>query len=152
MGNDLSMQDFKHYWRYNDEKYVVLSEQELSAINVLQKSEVKKEWMRICGEEIFQKSVYINDIINHTAPVLIKDCCWGEEENNTKEALMSFFEKCHVDKVSIYYDFENGLQLPTSVFCERWSDFCYPSDLILIVLSSAMIVYYEDIVYGPYKV
>lgn len=148
----MSIEDFKYYWRFSDEKYALLSEQELSTINVISKDEVKKEWLRICKKEIFQKSVYINDIIHHTAPIFMKDCQWGENEDSTREAFESFFRKFNVDKISIYYDCENGLQLPTNVFLTRWSDFCYPSDLILIILPSMMIVYYEDIVYGPYAI
>lgn len=148
----MSINNFKYYWRYYDEKYAVLSEQELSTLNVIPKDEVKKRWMQICKKEIFQKSEYINDIIHHTAPIFIKDCQWGENEDNTREAFEVFFDNFDVDKISIYYDCENGLQLPTNLFCSKWSDFCYPSDLILILLPSMMIVYYEDIVYGPYRI
>lgn len=147
----MSIEDFKYYCRFSDEKYAVLSEQELSAISVIPKDEVKKSWMQICGKEIFQESIYINDIIHHTAPVFIKDCQWGENEDRTREAFEAFFSELNVDKISIYYDCENGLQLPINVFCTRWSDFCYPSDLVLIILPSVMIVYYEDVVYGLYR-
>ena len=56
------------------------------------------------------------------------------------------------NKVSIYYDNETALNVSLNVFCTRWSDFCYPSDLNLIIASSVMIVYYEDILYGPYEI
>ena len=108
----MSIEDFKYYWRFSDEKYAVLSKQELSTISVISKDEVEKEWIRICEKEIFQESAYINDIVHHSAPV----------------------------------------QLPINLFCTKWSDFCYPSDLVLILLPSVMIVYYEDIVYGPYRI
>lgn len=148
----MTIEDFKYYWRFSDEKYAVFSKQELSAISVIPNDEVKKKWMQICKKELFQESIYINDIIHHTAPVFMKDCRWGENEDSTKEALESFFSNFDVGKISIYYDCENGLQLPTNIFCTRWSDFCYPSDLILILLPSVMIVYYEDVVYGPYRI
>lgn len=148
----MSIEDFKYYWRFSDEKYAVLSKQELSTISVISKDEVEKEWIRICEKEIFQESAYINDIVHHSAPVLIKDCQWGENEDKTREAFEIFFSELNVDKILIYYDCENGLQLPINLFCTKWSDFCYPSDLVLILLPSVMIVYYEDIVYGPYRI
>lgn len=148
----MSVEDFKYYWRFSDEKYAVLSEQELSTISVISKDEVEKEWIRICEKEIFQESAYINDIVHHSAPVLIKDCQWGKNEDKTREAFETFFSELNVDKILVYYDCENGLQLPINLFCTKWSDFCYPSDLVLILLPSVMIVYYEDIVYGPYRI
>jgi hypothetical protein len=38
----LSIEDFKYYWRFSDEKYAVLSKQELSTISVISKDEVEK--------------------------------------------------------------------------------------------------------------
>lgn len=107
----MSIEDFKYYWRFSDEKYAVLSKQELSTISVISKDEVEKEWIRICEKEIFQESAYINDIVHHSAPVLIKDCQWGENEDKTREAFETFFSELNVDKILIYYDCENGLQL-----------------------------------------
>lgn len=146
----LSIKNFKYYWRFSDEKYAVLTEEELSLISVVSKDDAKKKWINICKEEIFQKSIYIKDIIQGSAPVLINDCFWGEDEDITKEKLLDFFDINGTDEIEIYYDCENGLSVPVNLFCERWSDFCYPSDLILIILPSIMIVYYEDIIYGPY--
>lgn len=148
----MNIRNFKYYWRYNDENYAVFSDVELSEISVIPKDKAKREWLRICGGEIFQKSLYIKDIIDHNAPVLIKDCHWGDDETYAKNKFLSFFNEFGADKVSIYYDDETALQLSSSLFCARWSDFCYPSDLNLIIFPSVMIVYYEDIVYGPYKI
>ena len=63
----MSIEDFKYYWRFSDEKYAVLSKQELSTISVISKDEVEKEWIRICEKEIFQESAYINDIVHHSS-------------------------------------------------------------------------------------
>lgn len=46
----MSIENFIYSWRFNDEKYAVLSEQEFSAISVIPKDEVKKSWMQICGK------------------------------------------------------------------------------------------------------
>lgn len=146
------IKDFKYGWRFTEDKYAVFSDDELSEISVISNDEAKREWLLICSEEIFQKSVYIKDIINRTAPVLIKNCFWGDNENYTKGKLLSFFNELGANKVSIYYDDETALQVSSSVFCTRWSDFCYPSDLNLIITPSVMIVYYEDIIYGPYEI
>ena len=80
----------------------MLSKQELSTISVISKDEVEKEWIRICEKEIFQESAYINDIVHHSAPVLIKDCQWGENEDKTREAFETFFSELNVDKILIY--------------------------------------------------
>ncbi len=148
----MEIKDFKYGWRFTEDKYAVFSADELSEMSVIPNDKAKKEWFRICKEEVFQKSVYIKDIINGTAPVLIKDCLWGDDETYTKDKLLSFFKEVGANQVSIYYDDETALHVSSNVFCTRWSDFCYPSDLNLIITSSAMIVYYEDIVYGPYEI
>jgi hypothetical protein len=148
----LNIKEFKCGFRFTDEKYALLSEKELSEISIIPCEIAIKEWIHICKEEVFQRSKYIKDIVNHTAPVLIKDCFWGDNETHTKEKLLSFFKEIGANKVSIYYDNETALNVSLNVFCTRWSDFCYPSDLNLIIASSVMIVYYEDIVYGPYEI
>ena len=86
----MSIEDFKYYWRFSDEKYAVLSKQELSTISVISKDEVEKEWIRICEKEIFQESAYINDIVHHSAPVLIKDCQWERMKIKPEKLLKHF--------------------------------------------------------------
>ena len=148
----MNIKEFKCGFRFTDEKYAVLSEKELSEMSIIPYEIAKKEWVHICETETFQMSKYIKDIINHTAPVLIKDCFWGDDENYTQEKLLAFFNEIDADEIAIYYDSETALNVSSNVFCARWSDFCYPSDLNLIITSSVMIVYYEDIIYGPYDI
>ena len=148
----MNIKEFKYGFRFTDEKYALLSEKELLEMSIMPSDITIKEWMYICKEEVFQKSKYIKDIVNHTAPILIEDCFWGGDETHTKEKLVSFFNKINASKVSVYYDNETALNISINVFCSHWSDFCYPSDLNLIIASSVMIVYYEDIIYGPYKI
>ena len=85
----MSIEDFKYYWRFSDEKYAVLSKQELSTISVISKDEVEKEWIRICEKEIFQESAYINDIVHHSAPVL--KIASGERMKIKPEKLLKHF-------------------------------------------------------------
>lgn len=148
----MNIKEFKCGFRFTNEKYAMLSEKELLEIRIIPSEVARKEWMNICKTEIFQKSKYIKNIVNHTAPVLIKDCFWGDDETYTKEKLLSFFNDMGANRVSIYYDNETALNVSSDIFCTHWSDFCYPSDLNLIIISSVMIVYYEDIIYGPYKI
>ena len=148
----MNIREFKCGFRFTNEKYAILSEEELSEISIIPFEVARKEWMNICKTKIFQNSKYIKDIVNHTAPVLIKDCFWGNDEIYTRDKLLSFFNDIGASRLSIYYDNETALNVSSNVFCKRWSDFCYPSDLNLITNSSIMIVYYEDIIYGPYKI
>lgn len=147
----MNIKEFKCGYRFTDEKYTVLSDDELSKISIIPSEYAEKKWMNICKEELFQKSQYIKDIIEHSAPVFVKDCFWGDDEDQTKDKLVSFFKEIGANEVSIYYDCKTALSVSSTVFCTHWSDFCYPSDLNLIITPSMMIVYYEDIIYGPYQ-
>ncbi len=48
------------------------------------------------------------------------------------------------------YDHTSAISITASIFfCEKWSDFCYPSDVLLIVNNNIVLLYYEDTLYGP---
>lgn len=90
-------------------------------------------------------------MIDHKLTVFIGDCGWGDEsmERVTQQKLMSLFEKSISDKVTLLYDHTSAISITASIFCEKWSDFCYPSDALLIVNNNIVLLYYEDTLFGP---
>ena len=140
---------FKYAWRYMDKRYSLFSSDELSKIQVISRNNAIKEWDNICDSEIFQTSSYINKIINSNISVYIGNCKWGEDESETEKELLKLFNEYRAEAVSLFYDRDTALYVSAELFCKKWSDFCYPSDSILIIFDAKIIIYYEDTIYGP---
>lgn len=146
----MDIKDFKYAWRYTDSKYALFSSSELSEMSVLSEEGSSELWNKICDSEIFQTSSYIKGIINKTNSIYINNCGWGDTtEESTKNKLMKFFKSQGTEKVYVLYDCISALSISTELFCNKWSDFCYPSDSILIMGNSKLLIYYEDVLYGP---
>lgn len=147
----MNIKDFKYAWRYTDSKYALFSSVELSKMNVLLEDESSILWDQICDTEIFEKSSYITKILNKSIAIYISDCGWGDGllEDKTKNKLVEFFDRQVPDKLYLFYDRVSALNVSSKLFCDKWSDFCYPSDSILILSDSKLLIYYEDVLYGP---
>lgn len=149
----MNIKDFKYAWRYMDSNYALFSSKELSKMNVLLENESNELWDKVCDSEIFQKSSYIKRIINKNIPVYVSDCGWGDElEEITKNKLIKFFKENGIDKIYLLYDRFSSLNVSSDLFCNKWSDFCYPSDSIIILNDSKLLIYYEDVLYGPFDI
>ena len=142
----MDIKEFKYAWRYTSENYALFSPKQLSEMNVVNENKAVEIWNSICDNEILQKSSYVQMMIDHKLTVFIGDCGWGDEsmERVTQQKLMSLFEKSISDKVTLLYDHTSAISITASIFCEKWSDFCYPSDVLLIVNNNIVLLYYED--------
>ena len=147
----MDIKEFKYAWRYTSENYALFSPKQLSEMNVVNENKAVEIWNSICDNEILQKSSYVQMMIDNKLTVFIGDCGWGDEsmERVTQQKLMSLFEKSISDKVTLLYDHTSAISITASIFCEKWSDFCYPSDVLLIVNNNIVLLYYEDTLYGP---
>ncbi len=52
-------------------------------------------------------------------------------------------------EVTLLYDYNSAINITASLFCEKWSDFCYPSDALFVIKGNVVLLYYEDTLYGP---
>lgn len=145
----MNIKNFKFGWRFTEEKYSLFSEKELSEIKIIDKTQIQNFWDENLDNEIIEKCSFIKKIISHEIPVLINDCGWGNNEKieQTKESLKRYLNINLSDCVKIYYDNENAIEVSGSLFIEKWDDFCYPSDSLIIKYNEKMLLYYEDIIY-----
>lgn len=145
----MKINDFYYSWRFTDEDYALFSDKELAQIEVLSIEEASKVWYTYCNEKFLPKSYFVKDIVDHRLPILTGDCGWGDEkaESDTK-CLLESTMKNHLDGfITICYDSESALRLSTRLFCDKWSDFCYPSDYLIIDCGDRALLYYEDWIY-----
>lgn len=147
----MTVKEFKLGWRFTDEKYALFSDDELSKIEIIPPHIAASIWNRICDDEILSKSSYVTHIVSREMPVLIADCGWGDEiaEQQTAAVLTKFFAEHGAVDITILYDSKNAINVPAELFCEKWSDFCYPSDTLCIKYGLNTLLYYEDIIYMP---
>lgn len=148
----MNINKFKYEWRFTDKKFEEFSDAELSQIRVINSGKARTEWDKIVDSEIFGRSSFIQDITARTAPVFINDCGWGDNkiENRTKHIICEYFKKNSIVNITLLYDKSTALETAGALFWDRWSDFCYPNDSIIISFGSDFMIYYEDILYGIY--
>ena len=145
----MKIKKFKYSWRFTDEKYALFSEKELSQIKVLSYEEASDIWYSYCDNKLLPLSSFVIKKGFDKLPLITNDCGWGDEEaeNRTKK----LFEKEMKQKIDRYinvcYDDETALNVSTRLFCDKWSDFCYPSDYLVIDYGDRALLYYEDLIY-----
>ena len=49
--------------------------------------------------------------------------------------------------INVWYDDENALKSSARLFSDKWSDFYYPSDYLIIDCGDRALFYYEDMIY-----
>lgn len=140
----MPLNDFRYGWRYTDEE---CSEEELSEIKILSEDISNNMWNKICDNKIIEKSSYIQKILSKELPVLIRNCRWGEEDEKLTGNLFSDYFKESEKVITILYDYESSIEIPSDLFFEKWFVFCYPSDSLIIKCGDLNLFYYEDIVY-----
>ena len=145
----MEIKDFSYGCRFTDEDFALFSEKQLSKMKLLSKEETSGIWYSYCDNEILPLSYFIKDIIAHKLPVLSNDCGWGDEEAEraTKNLLETEMRDYIEGYINVCYDDENALKVSTRLFCDKWSDFCYPSDYLIIDLGDRALLYYEDMIY-----
>lgn len=149
----MNINDFKYAWRFIDEKFAKFSNEELSQIRITDIGNARAKWDKIVNFVVFERSSYIKSFVERTAPVFIGDCGWGsnESERTTKRFICEYLGKNNITNIALLYDRDTALETNSTLFCEKWSDFCYPDDSIVILFGSEFMIYYEDILYGIYR-
>ncbi len=148
------IKDFHYGFRFTDKNYSLFSSDELSQIEVISKEKANAIWNTICDSEIFQKSSYIKKILNKQIPPILGNSGWGEcdIENKTKGIFADIFNAQKSEPLYVLYHYSTALAVSVELFCDKWSDFCYPSDSILLLCGEIVVIYYEDAIYGPISI
>lgn len=150
----MDIKDFSFGCRFTDEKFAMFSESELSEMEVLSKEEADSIWSEYCDNDAIPLSSFaVNGKGLGNLTVLIEDCGWGDEvsERETTLLLKSSLEKSINGCVYVCYYRKEAVKVTVNLFCERWFDFCYPSDYLLIHYGERALLYYEDCIFLLYK-
>lgn len=150
---NMDIKDFEYGCRFTDEKFALFSDEQLSEMKVLSKEEASNIWYSYCDNEILPLSYFIKDGLRKL-PILTKDCGWGDEkeEIDTKLLLETEMGRYIDGYINVCYDDENALNVSTRLFCDKWSDFCYPSDYLIIDCGDRALLYYEDWIFNLNKI
>lgn len=145
----MNIKEFKCGFRFTDEKYALFSEEELSEMEVLSKESANASWFSYCDDELLPKSYFIKKKGLNELQLISADCGWGDEEaeNNTKYLFETTLRQYLNGCINICYDSESALKVSAKLFCDKWTDFCYPSDYLIIDCGDRAILYYEDLIY-----
>ena len=135
---------FYYGFRFTEEDYALFSDEELSQLDVIDEQTVTSMWDQLCDADLAGFSSYIRAGLAKDLPVLINDCDWGKNEENARSILNEYFAKSDEDKLIILYSRTDALEASVSLFTSKWSDFCYPSDMLFIKCGELVLFYYED--------
>ena len=125
------LNNFPLLWRWNQISHTILSDKDLVSIEPL----------------ILSKAQELHDFANYLdkAEILRKPetlTTTGSEEN-----VSTWLSNCihKNERVLVSWNKETGVQMPSTLFIEKWSDFCYPSsdDVFIVPLSGSWILEYR---------
>ncbi|MBQ6160947.1 MAG: DUF2947 family protein [Oscillospiraceae bacterium] len=146
----MNIKDFKYAWRFTDINYAQFSDSELSEIEIVTSAKANKMWDSVCENPIIQKcTTMIDRIVSRTLPIFIGNCGWGEDdkEESTRYMLESILVKENTASITVMYDRESAITVSANLFVNKWSDFCYPSDTLILFFNHRCLLYYEDTIY-----
>lgn len=142
----MDIKDFLYGERFTNEDFALFSQAELSEMAVLSEEEASKIWYDYCDNEKLPLSSFTAKTGLDKLPLITNDCSWGDEreENKTKALLTAALSNSVDGNVVVCYYSTNALRVSARLFCEKWSDFCYPSDYLIIDFGERALLYYED--------
>ena len=146
----MDIKDFEYGFRFTDENYALFSEEELSEMEVLSDEEAESLWSKYCDNEVIPLCSFavegegLGDL-----SMVIPDCGWGDEEAEPKTTRLfqSVLEPGPDGCVYVCYLKNKALKVSAELFCNKWSDFCYPSDYWIVHFGERALLYYEDCVF-----
>ncbi|MBO4696769.1 MAG: hypothetical protein J5643_05765 [Lachnospiraceae bacterium] len=150
----MEIKDFLFGFRFTDENYALFSDSELAEMEVLSEEEAESVWRSYCDKNAIPLcSFAVQEGGLGALPVLIEDCGWGDmqAERETAQILKAALKQNLNGKVYVCYYSRVAVKVTAELFCDRWSDFCYPSDYLLIHFGERALLYYEDIVFSLEK-
>lgn len=145
----IDIKDFLFGERFTNKDFAIFSETELPEMKVLSEKEASNIWYDYCDDEILPKSSFVTKTGLGNLQLVTKDCGWGDEkeENDTRMLLESMLSKYIDGQINVCYYSDCALRVSTKLFCKKWSDFCYPSDYLIIDCGDRALLYYEDLIY-----
>ena len=133
----IDFNDFYYAYRFNDDNYKLLPKYYIENIIPLSKDESEELWQK----KIDMRAIHYKECIGIRSrlKMINNNCGWGDDvkEKDTKKML----EKMANDDDEILFFWSKHYSVKTvwKIFCEYWSDFCYPSD------DGNLILYKNDI-------
>ena len=146
----MEVKDFEYGFRFTDENYALFSDRELSEMKVVSEGEASILWCSYCDNKVIPLcSFAVKDEGLATLLLLCADCGWGEEksEKETTVFLKETLKQYGEGDIFVCYSEKEALRVSTELFCDKWSDFCYPSDYLIIDCGNKGLLYYEDRLY-----
>lgn len=142
----MNIKDFIFGERFTNEDFALFSENELSKIEVISEKDASDIWYNYCDNEILSESSFVVKTGLGKLQVIAEDCGWGNEkdENDTRILFESVLSECIDENINICYFSDSALRVSARLFCEKWTDFCYPSDCLIIDHGEKALLYYED--------
>ena len=144
----IDLSNFSLLYRFNEEGYNILPEEDLNKIYPLSKEYSEEKW-----------NYWISDKYNHLMQIegininlinsFCNDCGWGNEKKQNNVISLLIEEMCLNKKVPITFFWSASVAIDTEwdIFTKYWSDFCYSSDDSNIIIphnSNKAIIYVED--------
>ena len=140
------LKDFELSWRFMDSNYNLLPETDLNMICEVPLNKCKLLWGKYNLHKLFNNKNFI-DYQKIDKYLLIKDCFWGEENENSTRNILS---KLSFDNEIVFFWAEDcAVSTTYNIFVKYWSDFCYPSDYksIIVCINKFVLVYKEDVIF-----
>lgn len=140
--NGLDLNEFPYAYRFNDENYNLLPKGDMSRIILLSKEESSLLWEKYIDESsIHYKKI---EVIKGNLEKILDDCGWGNknDEEKTKKVLEGLINDD--TSVIIFWSKHYSVKTTWDIFCEYWTDFCYPSDDGNIILYRNQILIYDE--------
>ena len=140
--NGLDLSDFPYAYRFNDENYNVLPKDYMLKIISLSKEESSLLW----GKYIDETSIHYKkiEVKKGSLEKILDDCGWGNkiDEEKTKNVLKGLTNDD--TSIIIFWSKHYSVKTTWEIFCNYWSDFCYPSDDGNIILYRNQIIIYDE--------
>lgn len=140
----MEIKDFIYGERFTNEDFALFSEAELSEMAVLSEEDARKIWYDYCDNQKLPLSSFAAKIGLDKLPLITNDCGWGDENEENKTETLLKTALSGANQVVVCYSDADALRASAKLFCEKWSDFCYPSDYLIIDFGVRALLYYED--------
>jgi hypothetical protein len=139
-------------WRFTDEKYNIVNENDFfnATINSPEKSQQK--WEKHTGSNQYHLMLLPQIFWFHLEKVGELRLEWVEEnsDNNKKLSMIKFIE--NDNKITFFWGGSYSIDLDWGIFLKYWDDFCYPDDDNLIVCENKNLYFtYIDDCFSTYK-
>lgn len=140
--NNKELGSFPYLYRFNDERYNVLPKNDIEKICPISKNESALLWEKNI-DSIKAHYKECASIVNRIKEIK-GDCGWGdyESEEETRKLLRRMDDGS--SEIILFWSKHYSVKTVWKIFCQYWSDFCYPSDDGNIILHKNNIIIYDE--------